>query len=183
MSIHFSLKSWFQEKRCGNERTYDEKDTALKQVIYMTNKANTINAPDGERRSSSEEGAFNQNRVITAATESLRHPDGVGQSVSDCGDSIEIQISLEGTIIKHASYTVHGCSFTLVSARAAVALIRGKTLSRARIAVTPETIDDALGGLPEHNKHCTELAAEAAQEAIKNAVVSSREPWKKLYRK
>ena len=149
----------------------------------MTNKTNMANTPHPETPSHESEPAPTEPRVITAATEALRHPDGVGRRVSDCGDTIEIQIALDKDIIKHVSFTVHGCSFTLVSARAAVALIRGKSLNEARLLATPENIDHALGGLPEHNKHCTELAAEAAWEAMKNAAISAREPWKKLYRK
>jgi len=149
----------------------------------MTYKANNPDITQTDTPSSESPGESQPARAITAATESLRHPDGVGKRISDCGDTIEIQIALDGQILKHVSYSVHGCSFTLVSARAAVALIRGKTIQEARSVAQPDIIDNALGGLPEHNKHCTELAAEAAQEAIRNAVISSREPWKKLYRK
>ena len=154
-----------------------------KQVEGMTYKANNPDNPQNDAPSPEPQDGSEQQRVVTASTEALRHPDGVGKQVSDCGDTIEIQIALDKQILKHVSYSVHGCAFTLVSARAAVALIRGKTIEEARSVAQPETIDNALGGLPEHNKHCTELAAEAAQEAIRNAVINSREPWKKLYRK
>jgi len=147
----------------------------------MAKKANIADVSQVGRPS--EEQQAESRREINAGTESLRYPDGVGKGVSDCGDAIEIQIAVERNIIKHVSYKVDGCAYTLVSAQAAVALIRGKSLQEAKKAAKPENIDNALGGLPEHNKHCTEIAAKAALEAIRHALVGVRDPWKKLYRK
>ncbi len=112
-----------------------------------------------------------------------RKPDGYGKRTSDCGDSIELFLEIRDGVVKNARYEMNGCNFTLACARAVTALATGCDLSDVMKATTPGKIDEALGGLPEHNKHCAELASEAMSEAVTDAAVTSREPWRRLYRK
>jgi nitrogen fixation protein NifU and related proteins len=112
----------------------------------------------------------------------MKTPDGHGKQSSDCGDTMEVFLrEKEGRIVK-VGFNIHGCNFTLDCARAAGELVEGKTIKDARQAVTPEQIEKHLGGLPEHNRHCAEMASEVMIEALAEVVVHSQEPWKKLYR-
>ena len=122
-------------------------------------------------------------KAISAGTPQLKTPDGYGKGVSDCGDTIEVFIILKGTEIANAGFQIYGCVNTLLAARAAAALIKNQTIAQASKLATPETIDQAAGGLPEHAKHCADLAAQAVEQALREAVISVREPWRKLYKK
>jgi nitrogen fixation NifU-like protein len=121
--------------------------------------------------------------ALTASSANIANPDGRGRSESECGDSIEILLALDAGVVTQAAYRIEGCSFTLVCGRVAAELARGKTLAEARRATRPEDIEAALGGLPEGNRHCAELASEAVAEALTDAAANMREPWKKHYRR
>jgi len=121
--------------------------------------------------------------ALTASSAPIANPDGHGRSETECGDSIEIFLALDAGIVTRAGYRIEGCAFTLVCGRAAAELARGKTLAEARRATRPEEIEAALGGLPEGNRHCAELASEAVAEALIDAAANMREPWKKHYRR
>jgi nitrogen fixation NifU-like protein len=109
-------------------------------------------------------------------------PDGRGREASDCGDSIELFIQLNGDTVSDVKCRISGCTNTFAGARAAGTIIKGKTVQEAIKAATPENID-RLAMLPEESKHCAEMASEAVRAALKDAVITSREPWRKLYKK
>jgi nitrogen fixation protein NifU and related proteins len=121
--------------------------------------------------------------TLTASSIPMNEPDGYGQCESECGDSVEIFIALDAGVVTDAGYRIQGCAFTLICGRAAASLLRGKTLAEARRTTRPEDIEAALGGLPEANRHCAELASKAVSEALVDAAANMREPWKKHYRR
>lgn len=113
--------------------------------------------------------------------EILKNPDGYGKSFrGECGDTIEIFLTLREGKIAWASFETNGCLFTLASANAAVHLAEGKTLTEAW-EIDPEDIVDYLETLPRAEKHCAELAVQALQNALLNARENERDPWKRLY--
>jgi nitrogen fixation NifU-like protein len=109
-------------------------------------------------------------------------PDGRGKEASDCGDSIEFFIQLNGDTVSDVKCRISGCTNTFVGARAAGTIVKGKTVQEAIKAATSENIDH-LAMLPKESKHCAEMASEAVRAALKDAAVTSREPWRKLYKK
>ena len=120
---------------------------------------------------------------LTARTGAMPEADGYGRRESDCDDTIEIFLRMDGYTIAETSFLVRGCIFTLACGRAAAALAKGKTLAEARVATEPQAIVDALGGIPEENFHAAQLASDAAADAIADAALSIREPWRKVYRR
>lgn len=120
--------------------------------------------------------------ALTGASRPIPNPDGRGSSESDCGDYIEILVRLNAGVVTDVGYDIQGCAFTVICGRAAAALIRGRTIADARRATRPESIDTALGGLPDANRHCTRLASDAVAEALIDAAAHMSEPWKKPYR-
>ena len=120
---------------------------------------------------------------LTASSAPMANPDGYGRCESECGDAVEIFVALDAGVVTDAGYRVSGCAFTLVCGRAAASLLRGKTLAEARRTTRPEDIEAALGGLPEANRHCAELASNAVSEALVDAAANMQEPWKKHYRR
>ena len=111
-----------------------------------------------------------------------RTADGHGRRMSDCGDLIEFFIQISEDTVRDVTCHVSGCTNIFASARAAGMLVKGKIVKEAMKAATPDNIDQ-LAMLPEANKHCAEMAAEAMKAALTDAALSVREPWRKLYRK
>lgn len=111
-----------------------------------------------------------------------RAVDGRGKRSSDCGDTIEFFLNIKNDTVTDVRFQIRGCNNTLTAAQAAATLVAGKKVKEAMRVSAPEEID-AKAQLPEPNKHCANLASDALKEALRNAVVNSREPWRKLYRK
>lgn len=97
----------------------------------------------------------------------LENPDARGIIRGDCGDCMQIDLQLEGDIIKAARYETDGCGATIACGSMITSLIQGKTLSDAEL-ITPEMILSELGGLPSHHEHCAGLAVETLQQTIRN---------------
>ena len=117
----------------------------------------------------------------TDRRETLRQPDGCGRQTRECGDTIEIYVVLRDGIIDSASFETNGCIYSVACANAAVHLALGKSLTEAR-GINAASIIDYLETLPEHERHCAELAAAVLQLALNDARESLRRPWRKFYR-
>lgn len=114
----------------------------------------------------------------------LPDADGCGRSVSDCGhDHVEIQVRVRGGEVHASAFTARGCAHTQACASAAADLLADRTLAEARRAATAAGISEALDGLPTEKLHCAELVATAVRAALDDAVRTSAEPWRKLYRR
>jgi len=113
--------------------------------------------------------------------EVLRNPDGYGKSSrGECGDTIEIFLTLRDGRIASASFETNGCLYTLASANAVVHMVEGKTIEDAW-EITPEEVMDYLETLPRAEKHCAQLAVRTLQHALLDARENQRHPWKKFY--
>ncbi len=97
----------------------------------------------------------------------LDMPDLRGRVKGCCGDSIQIDLQLEGDIIKDARYTTDGCYATMACGGIITHLIKGKTLAEAG-TLEAETVISSLGGLPKGHVHCASLAVKTLRAAIEN---------------
>ncbi|MEJ2296000.1 MAG: iron-sulfur cluster assembly scaffold protein [Candidatus Lokiarchaeota archaeon] len=70
-----------------------------------------------------------------------------------CGDTMQYFLSIDGNVIKKATFITDGCGASVATASQTTILITDKTLEYVE-KLTPEVIDDALDGLPEDHKHC-----------------------------
>ena len=50
----------------------------------------------------------------------------------NCGDEIEIEVKLDGDIIKDMSFTGHGCAISQASTSIMIDTLRGKTIEQAK---------------------------------------------------
>lgn len=82
-----------------------------------------------------------------------------------CGDSVEVYIKVENDVIYEISYLVYGCPASIATSSMLSLLAKGKTLSDAQ-NITEQDVEDALGGLPEQKKHCSNLGVKALKRAI-----------------
>ncbi|WP_333887271.1 iron-sulfur cluster assembly scaffold protein [Clostridium sp.] len=86
---------------------------------------------------------------------------------ASCGDSLNIYIRVENNIIEDISFLVYGCPASIATSSVTTELAKEKTLEEA-LAIKEDDIIDALGGLPEHKKHCSNLGVKALRSAIED---------------
>lgn len=84
-----------------------------------------------------------------------------------CGDLMEIYIQVEDDRIKDIKFQTFGCGSAVATSSMITELVKGMTLDEA-MKVTRSDVADALDGLPPIKMHCSNLAADALHEAIKN---------------
>ena len=102
----------------------------------------------------------------------IARADGAG-AIGDpqCGDFLKISIRIENDHIRDMKFLCRGCPTAIATASILTELTMGKHLDEAS-EVTDEQIAAALGGLPEHKMHCSNLAVEALQEAIMDYILN-----------
>lgn len=92
--------------------------------------------------------------------------DVVGESGSfKCGDTMKIYLKIEGDRIADIKFQTFGCGAAIASSSMLTEMAKGKTLEEAR-RITNEDVAAELGGLPPLKMHCSNLAADALQDAI-----------------
>lgn len=84
-----------------------------------------------------------------------------------CGDLMEMYIEVEDDRIKNIKFQTFGCGSAVATSSMTTELVKGMTLDEA-LKVSRGDVADALDGLPPIKMHCSNLAADALHEAIKN---------------
>jgi nitrogen fixation NifU-like protein len=84
-----------------------------------------------------------------------------------CGDMMDIYIAVENDRIKDIKFQTFGCGSAVATSSMITDLVQGMTLDEA-LKVSRGDVADALDGLPPIKMHCSNLAADALHEAIKN---------------
>ena len=98
----------------------------------------------------------------------IQDANGVGQVGNPtCGDIMKIYLTVEDNIIKDIKFKTFGCGAAVATSSMVTELAKGKTLDEA-LELSNAAVAEALGGLPPKKMHCSNLAADALHEAIKN---------------
>lgn len=113
----------------------------------------------------------------------LESPDGYARVEGSCGDVMEMTVRLDGDVVAACGFGTDGCGTTVVCGSAATWLATNRTFVEALGAVSSRGILELLGGLPEADVHCAELAAETLRRALADHLANRSAPWKKNYRK
>ena len=66
-----------------------------------------------------------------------------------------------------AKFKTFGCGAAIATSSMVTELVKNKTLAEA-LNISNEVVAEALDGLPPVKMHCSNLAADALQEAIKD---------------
>ncbi|HYE84450.1 MAG TPA: iron-sulfur cluster assembly scaffold protein [Clostridia bacterium] len=98
----------------------------------------------------------------------LEFPDGIGQTgnASD-GDKITVYIKVKNGIISDIKLKVFGCGAAIASGSMLTQLALGKTLAEA-MRISNDDVASALGGLPQQKLLCSNTAATALHNAVKD---------------
>ncbi|MDH4217796.1 MAG: iron-sulfur cluster assembly scaffold protein [Candidatus Aminicenantes bacterium] len=113
----------------------------------------------------------------------INHPDGYAQVKGSCGDTMEVYLRLEDDVIRECTFQTDGCGTTIVCGSVATELAQNKTFTQALGGISANEILKQLGGLPEADVHCAQLAAETLRRALADCLYKKRTPWKKHYQK
>jgi FeS cluster assembly scaffold protein NifU len=84
-----------------------------------------------------------------------------------CGDLMEMYVRVKDDRIADIKFQTFGCGSAIATSSMITELVMGKTLDEA-LEVTRADVADALDGLPPIKMHCSNLAADALHDAIKN---------------
>jgi nitrogen fixation NifU-like protein len=83
-----------------------------------------------------------------------------------CGDVMRLYIKVDDDKITEAKFKTFGCGAAIATSSMATEMIKDKTMDDA-LQVTNEAVAEALDGLPANKMHCSVLAQEAIEAAIK----------------
>ena len=98
----------------------------------------------------------------------LEDANGIGEvGNAKCGDIMKMYLKIEDDIIKDVKFETFGCGSAIASSSMATELIKGKPVSEAR-QLTNKAVAEALDGLPDYKMHCSVLAQEAIESALKD---------------
>ena len=98
----------------------------------------------------------------------IENADGYGKVGNPvCGDLMEIYIKVKDHAIEDIKFKTFGCGSAIATSSMVTELAKGKDIDDA-IKITRNDVANELDGLPPKKMHCSNLAADALQEAIKD---------------
>ncbi len=100
----------------------------------------------------------------------MDNADGVGEvGNAKCGDIMRMYIKVDPKtqVITDVKFNTFGCGSAIATSSMATEMIKGKTISEA-LELSNQAVAEALDGLPAHKMHCSVLAEEAVQAAVKD---------------
>lgn len=84
-----------------------------------------------------------------------------------CGDVLKIYIKVKDNRIEQIGFETLGCAVAIAVSSVITEMAKNKNLQQAK-KITKQDVVKELGPLPDFKMHCSNLAAQALQKAIKN---------------
>ncbi len=98
----------------------------------------------------------------------VENANGIGEvGNASCGDIMRISLQVENDVIQDVKFKTFGCGAAIATSSMVTEMAIGKTIDEALI-LTNQAVAEALDGLPPAKMHCSNLAADALHEAIKD---------------
>jgi nitrogen fixation NifU-like protein len=98
----------------------------------------------------------------------IENPDGYGKVGNPvCGDLMEMFIKVKDDIITDIKFRTFGCGSAIATSSMVTEMAKGMHVDEA-MKITRGDVADELEGLPPRKMHCSNLASNALQEAIKD---------------
>ena len=98
----------------------------------------------------------------------IEDANGIGEvGNAKCGDIMKMYLKIEDDVIKDVKFETFGCGSAIASSSMATEMIKGKPVSEA-MNLTNKAVAEALDGLPDYKMHCSVLAQEAIESALKD---------------
>ena len=98
----------------------------------------------------------------------IENPDGYGKVGNPvCGDLMEMYITVKDDKISDMKFQTFGCGSAIATSSMVTELAKGMHVDEA-MKITRNDVASELDGLPPIKMHCSNLAADALHEAIKD---------------
>jgi nitrogen fixation NifU-like protein len=98
----------------------------------------------------------------------IEDADGIGEVGNPvCGDMMTFYIKVKDDKLEEVKYKTFGCVAAIAVSSKVSEMTRGKTLVEAK-SITKKAVAEALDGLPKEKMHCSNLGAQALNDAIKD---------------
>jgi len=98
----------------------------------------------------------------------MRSPDAVGESEDpSCGDLARFYLRIEGDLVREARFQTYGCGPSIAASSVATELVRDRPVD-GLAELTPESVETALGGLPEDRRHAATMVVDALRAALRH---------------
>jgi nitrogen fixation NifU-like protein len=100
----------------------------------------------------------------------INDADGVGTVGNPkCGDVMTMYIKVKNDIITDIKFKTYGCAAAIATSSITTEMVKGMSIEDAK-KISRTDVANELGGLPAIKLHCSNLAADALKEAIKDYV-------------
>ena len=98
----------------------------------------------------------------------IEDADGFGEVGNPlCGDMMSIYLKIDDDKISDIKFQTFGCGSAIAVSSILTEMAKGKSIEEAK-KITNKDVAKALEGLPKNKLHCSNLGADALQQAIKN---------------
>jgi nitrogen fixation protein NifU and related proteins len=124
--------------------------------------------------------AFLEHALTPSNLGMLPQPEAYGRFERSCGDALELYLRVREGTIADARFMTEGCLATIACGSALTSLIKGQSVQEAA-QVTPEAVQEAVGGLPAGEEHCADLAVGSLRQAVSDYYSKLHHPWKAFY--
>jgi NifU-like protein involved in Fe-S cluster formation len=91
--------------------------------------------------------------------------DRTGRAAISGGAQFAIYLRIDGDRVVQAKFESFGCGVTVAAGSALTELVEGRSVADC-LAITPDQLAEALGGVPPDKRHCPMLAVAALQDAL-----------------
>lgn len=96
----------------------------------------------------------------------IENADGIGEVGNPvCGDMMAFYIKVDDNHLSDVKFKTFGCGAAIAVSSMVSEMAMGKTLEEAR-KITPALVAQELEGLPKNKFHCSNLGAQALNNAI-----------------
>jgi len=98
----------------------------------------------------------------------IKDADGTGEVGNPvCGDMMTFYIKVKDNRLEDVKFQTFGCGAAVAVSSITSEMAKGKTLEEA-VKITPALVAKELEGLPKNKYHCSNLGAQALQQAIRD---------------
>lgn len=110
----------------------------------------------------------------------IENPDAIGKAGNPiCGDQMNLYLKIEKNkegkeIIKDIKFKTLGCAAAISTSSMITEIAKGKTIEEA-MKITKGEVAESLDGLPPVKMHCSNLAADALHDALKNYLAKKQQ--------
>jgi nitrogen fixation NifU-like protein len=103
----------------------------------------------------------------------MENPDAQAAVTGWCGDTMEIFVRLNASVVHEATFLTDGCGPSVACGNMITTMVRGLSLAQAK-SISADDLIQALDGLPDESAHCADLAVSTLRQALEKA--PSQEP-------